>query len=544
MGLLIFLKVQPGNYTIKASYVSYQVQKIQNVIVKDKGITLLNIRLKSEDIGLEEVVVTAEAIRNNEAALLTIQKRSSNVLDGISAQQFSRIGDSDAASAVKRITGVSVEGGKYVYVRGLGDRYSKTTLNSAEIPGLDPNRNTVQMDLFPTNLIDNIIVYKTFSPDIPGSFAGGYVNVSTKDFPSQYTMQVSGSLGYNSQSTFNNEVLTHDLGKSHWLGFASTDRDLPGIVADGVTQLSFSNSEDANMLDKETKSFKTDFNSKQYSPFLNHSLSFSLGDQKEAFGKQLGFIGGFTYSRTYNYYDNGKVGRYLLPGNISEEYLDTIYYFNKDIAGSESVLWGALLNTSLKLNNKNKVSINLMRNQSSEAKTRYLEGVFPYASGGDPNFQIQNRSLEYLERSLTTGQLKGEHGIGNNTPLSLDWIFSITKSTQDEPDLRYFNNLRFAHPQEDGSTTYTYDASSNNVAPASRYFREMEENNIDGKINIEIPVNISDRSSKIKLGGSYIDKERDFKENIIQYRPQSGHKRYSGNIEEYFSDSNLGIVGQ
>src|SRR5690606_29902258 len=126
---------------------------------------VLTIRMKPESVGLDEVAVEARALRNTENALLTIQKKSQVLLDPISSEQFSKNGDSDAAAAVRRVTGVSVEGGKYIYVRGLGDRYSKTTLNNAGLPSLDPNKNAVQLDLFPSNLIDNIIVYKAFSPE-------------------------------------------------------------------------------------------------------------------------------------------------------------------------------------------------------------------------------------------------------------------------------------------------------------------------------------------------------------------------------------------
>ena len=131
---------------------------------------------------LEEVVVTATEIRDTDIALLTVQKKSANLVDGISSQTFRKVGDSDLGAAMKRVTGVSVQGGKYVYVRGLGDRYSKTTLNGMGIPGLDPDKNAVQIDIFPTNTIENVVVYKTFTPDLTGDFAGGIVDIETKSF--------------------------------------------------------------------------------------------------------------------------------------------------------------------------------------------------------------------------------------------------------------------------------------------------------------------------------------------------------------------------
>ena len=128
---------------------------------------------------------------------------------------------------MKRVTGLSVEGGKYVYVRGLSDRYSKTTLNSAEIPGLDPNRNTVQMDLFPSSIIENMVVYKTFSPELPGSFTGGYINIVTKDFPEKFTFLFSNSFSINNQSSFNKKYLSYNGGKLDWLGIDDGKRNWP-----------------------------------------------------------------------------------------------------------------------------------------------------------------------------------------------------------------------------------------------------------------------------------------------------------------------------
>jgi hypothetical protein len=134
------------------------------VEVTANEVTVLpEIRLQEDNVQLEEVVVTAKVLRTTETALLTVKKNSAVMMDGISASKIRLTGDGTAVEAAKRVTGVSVEGGKYVYIRGLGDRYSKTTLNGVDIPGLDPDRNTLQMDIFPTNLINNILISKNFS---------------------------------------------------------------------------------------------------------------------------------------------------------------------------------------------------------------------------------------------------------------------------------------------------------------------------------------------------------------------------------------------
>lgn len=173
-GNYLIQSLEPGTYTLECSYIGFETKDIVDVVVESGKVTQMDIQMGETSIQLEVAVVTGKKITNTETALLAIQKKAPVILDGISSAQISKSGDNDVASAVKRVTGVTVEDGKYVYVRGLGDRYSKTTLNGATIPGLDPNRNTVQMDLFPTDLIDNIIIYKTFSPNLPGDFSGGY----------------------------------------------------------------------------------------------------------------------------------------------------------------------------------------------------------------------------------------------------------------------------------------------------------------------------------------------------------------------------------
>jgi hypothetical protein len=528
--------VDAGSYTLQISYLGYQTKQIENVVVKSNDITVLDLRLKPEATALNEIIVSAVASRNNEIAMLTMQRKSSLVLDGISAKQFSMNGDNDAGAAIKRVTGVSVEGGKYVYVRGLGDRYSKTSLNKSEIPGLDPNRNTVQMDLFPANLIDNLTVYKTFSPEIPANFSGGYVNITTKDFPDQFTLQISGSIGYNTNATFKEGILTDNFGLNHRWGIVDKDRELPRRIKDGVTQMSFNNLAQAQALDKEVKSFKSPMDPGTYTPSLNQNFSFSIGDQKTFFGKQVGFIAGVSYQRSYSAYENGDLGVYFLPGDISAQALDTARFLTSR-RGMESILWGGLFNTSIKLSGNHKIGINLMHNQSIDASIVFSEGPYLFASGNDPDYFIQTRQMEYVGRALTSGQLKGDHVFGSQK-IRFDWLGSYTNSIQNEPDQKVFQNIRDGIGPE-----YQYDNITNNVVPATRYFREMDEYNLDVKGNFEIPFVIGSNESKIKVGGSYVKKERNFFESIIQYESGDQPTPFNGNVNEYFNEANIGLVG-
>ena len=159
---------------------------------------------------LDEVIVTTTAKNNTEASVLLIQKRAVNLIDGLSAQSIQKTGDSDLASAIKRIPGVSVQDGKFVYVRGLGDRYSKTLLGGLEVPGLDPDKNTLQLDIFPTNLLDNILISKSASADLNSDFTGGIVDVILKDFSvlPEYSFSIRGS--YNPDMNLNDNFIGNE----------------------------------------------------------------------------------------------------------------------------------------------------------------------------------------------------------------------------------------------------------------------------------------------------------------------------------------------
>ena len=198
-----------GTHTLSVENEAFNSVTITEIQISENQVFVLenDIKLSPAIEGIGQVKVSVKRMNNTEEALLSAKKIAPNMIDGISSAGFKRIGDGDAASAMSRVTGVSVEGGKYVYVRGLGDRYTKTTLNGMDIPGLDPDRNTIQMDLFPTSVIDNIVVSKTFTADLPADFTGGVVDIGTKDFPDKKNWNFSVGLGYNPDINFKKDYL-------------------------------------------------------------------------------------------------------------------------------------------------------------------------------------------------------------------------------------------------------------------------------------------------------------------------------------------------
>ena len=528
------IKVDPGTYALECSYIGFDNKVIENVIVKADEVTVVNIQLGEAPIQLDlGATIVGKKINSSEAAVLTIQKKAPVILDVMSAVQISKSGDNNVAAAVKRITGVTVQDGKYVYVRGLGDRYSKTTLNGATIPGLDPNKNTVQMDLFPTNLIDNILVYKTFSPNLPGDFTGGYVDIATKDFPGSKTINVSASVGLNATWAFNNRFLSYKGGKNDWLGFDDGTRAIPEFIQNnGVPAAERGANVDAGkavQLTEATKSFSNNFTFQNATPTPNYNLGLSIGNQKMLFGKQLGMIAALTYQKSNEFYDNGTSGIYQLTSNYDNASRLTTQLKVNDIKGSEKVLWGGMFNTSLKLDSKNKIGLTLMHNQSAISTARFQEGKKQI---DDPDDGYQTRTWQFLERGLSTAQLKGKHVFGAKN-IEVNWMSSYASSTQDEPDLRFFTNRFRDHAN---GRSYFIKPSSDRLPV--RYFRNMNQSNFDNKMDIVIPFNQwNDLSSKFKFGAGYLTKDREFREDRYNYDNQTA--AFSGDIISYLSEENL-----
>ena len=219
------LEVSEGNYTIVFSYIGYQSVEISDVNVEANSEILVDVTLNTNS--LETVIITTTVRKNTESAVLDLQKKSITLLDGLSAQGIKSSGAGNIASAVKSVPGVSIQGGKYVYVRGLGDRYTKSILNGVDIPGLDPDRNTIQMDVFPTNILENVIVIKSAASEYPADFTGGVIDIVTKDYPSKESYTFSIGTSYNPNMHLNSNYLSYSGSKTDWLGFDDGMRKRP-----------------------------------------------------------------------------------------------------------------------------------------------------------------------------------------------------------------------------------------------------------------------------------------------------------------------------
>ncbi len=539
--------IPAGSYTLIASMIGYTPMEVTELAVKAGEIVTLNISLEPEALGgSEEIVVEADIILNAEAALLRERQKAASVSDAISAEEISKAGSSDAADAVKRVTGASVVDDKYVYIRGLGERYISTQLNGAEIPSPDPNKKAVHMDMFPAAFLDNIVTTKSFTPDQPGNFAGGAVNLGTKKFLENFTMSFSASYGFNDRASFKDNALIFPGGLPNWLGLNGGNYKIPDNLAAPDVQIpdigsSYNNAENALRLDAYSKAFVPDMAPRTGQGPFNQSYNFSIGKQIELFGRPLGLIGGVNYNRTYSYYNNGTIGRWLLTGNVNEVNDLTNDYLLRDEKGSDEVLWGGLFNLAYQFNANHEIEANYLHNHTGNALARYQMGPFPRDLA--PNARYETRVLQFTEREIGSSQLKGKHYFAGLGDMQLEWTGTYTETFQDEPDLRYFTN-NFTVRTLNGNVDTTYAIRPSLYPLPNRYFRELNENSVNFDMHLTVPFNQwSGLSSKVKFGGLYNDVDRTFRERRFEFR-QDGSFRYDGNAQDFFLPDKVGIISE
>lgn len=519
------IKAEPGTYSLQVTYISYTSMTIQSVeVVANQVTTLADIRLSENVEQLSEIVVTAEALKNSEEALFTVKMKSTNLLDGISAASFKKIGDSDVAAAVKRVPGVSVEGGKYVYVRGIGDRYTKSTLNGVDIPGLDPDRNTVQMDLFPTSLIDNIVVVKSFTSELPADFTGGIVNLDTKSFPDEKALSVSISLGYNPSMHFNNSYLTYTGGKTDFLGFDDGTRDIPTGKSTNIPRyidvVGNVNSSKAQEFRSILESFNPQMAAMREKSFMDFGMGVNYGNQFSKGVNTIGYNFSLVYSNTTEFYENAQYGRYIK--GESSLYEMKVTEFQQGDYGVNNVSLSAMGGIALKRNNS-RYKLNLLHTQNGESKT----GVFDFENSDlGANFNSFQHNLEYTQRSLSNMLINGTHFLGDSK-WQIDWRLSPTISNIEDPDIRFTR-----YRDDNGNLTI----SSESGYP-TRIWRYLQELNLVGKTDVTRDYTFLRNEAKLKFGVSYAYKQRDFEIQNFQIVPQDVD--VTGNPDELFLPENL-----
>jgi len=489
------IQISAGSYTVLHTYIGYQEKAITEVEVIDGEVNSLGtiaLGIGGEGSELEAVVVTAFVQKNTEAGLLNFQRESSKIVDAISAESIARSTDNDVAAVVRRVPGVTIESGKYVYVRGLGDRYSKSILNGLAIPGLDPNKNSVQMDIFPANIVDNIVVFKTFSPDLPGDFTGGMVDVVTKDFPVDERFNVSIGSGVNTETTFNNNYVNNESGGFQDLfGFGKQTRRLPFAKTFEPVN--------ATELDVfyNTASLSPEVNPETVDALPNHKLSASYGNQIDLNNNnRLGFNAAVNYQNNYNFRPNTERNN-LVINPAADGYQINAQDERNGVEGYNEGLLNGIVGVALK-NDNNKYALKLLHTRTGENSSTVRTNIDTFNDQA-----VHETTLDYFQRSLTNAILTGENYFGNESELT--YSVSGTYSTVDNPE-RTSTAMEYEN-LDPSSTTLLFTSGSTFF---NKQWRELSEYNLNGKLDYLIPLNTSVDGTNIKFGAAANTKERDF----------------------------------
>lgn len=534
------LDLAPGTYTLEASYTGYQTKRIEEVTIEEGETTYLDIALSDAavDLGVE-VVVTAEVIERSENAVMLLQKRSEKIQDGISSQEMSRYGVGNVAAAMTKVTGASIEDGKYINIRGLGDRYSISQLNGLNLPSIDPYRNSAQLDLIPTNLLDNLITAKTFTPDQPGTFTGGNLDIRTKSFPEREVLNVSISVGYNPQNNLIDDFLTYDGSDRDWIGYGSADRQRPDILNDPKTQeflgrdaelQAFRGNEDAaNTIDAVANAFDYQFTPDRTTSPVDHGISFSYGNNYAIGTGQLGLILSGGYKRTFTHVPDGLNGRWELFDLNSANLLNRGLYDNQ--RSEESPVVNGMVGLAYKFNPSNTIDFKVLYNHNTEKQVDLIVG--PDGQNIEAPDEKRGRGLLYNEREMINYQLIGRHVLSESSKIAIDWAGSLVNSSLDQPDLRFFNG-QFS--QDLGTEGLTQ-----NLEDPLYFWRDLTDNIFNGKVDLTIPISGAE-SNKVKFGGFYSLKDRDFNEFQYSLIQSPNAIRFSGDFDEAFGPDNNGVI--
>ncbi len=546
-----------GTYNIVVSYIGYQDKVYPDVVITDGEVTYLDAAISDSAVEMAlDVVVKAKVINRSENALLMLQKKADKIQDAISSQEMTRFAVSDAAGAMKKVSGATVTGGKYIYIRGLGDRYSLTQLNGLIIPSADPYRNGAQLDLIPANLLENIVTAKTFTPDQPGTFTGGNVDIRTKSFPEQFSLKFSVSSAFNSQNNGNSNFLTHSGGSNDYWGYDDggraapdlTDPKIQAVLGYGInsarltrdifyrgvvepTGVFDSNEDYAATVDRLANSFNTEFTPDETTAPVDHGFGVSFGNQFGVGSNKLGVIASANFKKEYNHLGGFQTANWILDNTATGVLFNQGDY--EETNSTETATVNGMVGLAYKIGSGTTLKLNTIYNHSTDKTSRYVFGERPDNLVA-PIF-LEGRALSFREREMLNVQLGGEHVLAGANNIKIEWKASQANSSQLEPDTRFFEN---------DFNTQTGQASipASDVQVPFHFFRNLDDEQRDAKLDITIPFT-SKPGNKIKVGGLYTRKDRVFNESRYQVELQQGvGQDFTGSPDEYLSDANYGLI--
>ncbi|MFN0151888.1 MAG: TonB-dependent receptor domain-containing protein [bacterium] len=526
----------PGTYWMTVSYISFNPTHVEEVVVTAGGVAELNVSLVPEAVKLEEIQVTATAIRTSEAALLSNQKKSATVSDAVSSEQIKKSTDSDAAEVMQRVTGVSVVDDKFVFVRGLGERYSSAQVNGTTVGSPEPNKRILPLDLFASGLLDNIVVQKTYTVDKPGDFGGGLVDINTREFPGQSSWSLGIGSGANGKTT-GETFLVYDAGSKEFLGldlgFDDGSRDLPSAVDEiagdqivrqaGVGGVGLTREQ----MIEVAHSFSNVWSPRRESGRVPRNMSASYGNEVRPFGRPLGLIFSGSYSNSFQ----RKSGERNAYQNALLE--PAANYLTDEF--SNEVLWGLTSNASLRVSKSNTLKLWTMYNRSAEDLVRSYEG---YNDGQSAD--IRSNRLQYVERGLFSTTAGMSHHLAPLLGSTLDWELSYSMAKRNEPDRREYV-YQFFPSEEEGVPGEYRMLIGGAIGTTSRLYETLHDWDRGAKGDWSVPFRQwGGLESKLKIGVAYSGKDRESHRRVFRYSARNqGTLDLSAPPESIFTYENI-----
>ena len=491
-------KLQSGNYNISVLHAQYNSIIKPKVEVSVDGLAQFKIEMTPAGKELPEFVVVVPFIEGSLASVLEERKQNNSVANYLSMEQISKSGDSDAAGALKRVTGLTLVDGRFIFVRGLGERYSSTLLNGANLPSPDPTRRVVPLDLFPTGIISSIEVQKGYSARLPAEFGGGSVTLKTISLPKSNFLKVGLSYKNNSQTT-GKDGLSYQGGGSDWTGFDDGSRAIPELLQqaiDGGTELRPSNPfiaggfspEELESIGESLTNIYS-LNNETIDPGVGFSLSGGMRKDLES-GIALGFSSAIEYGSDYQ--TRSELRRDYIVSSGTTLALDS-----EEVSSTtrRNINLSSFFTTGIEFSENNKIAANYMLLRNTQNFNEIAEGF-----NEDLGNSRRIYELRWTERELASFQSFGEHVLTPLGGLKLNWQYTDSTANFDEPDNRIYRYDQ----REEGDFIFSTRNDSN-----SRVWRELQDLSKDIHYDLSFPLSFGNNHDILLNGGqSWVSKDR------------------------------------
>lgn len=446
-------------YELNFSAVGYLPKTLSDVELNNGAANEINVVLQTASKQMSNVVVSASrstARRESVASIIAFQKNTNTVASVISAETIRRSPDRNTGEVLKRIPGASIQEGRFLVIRGLADRYNLAMLNGVPLSSTEPDRKTFSFDLIPSAMIDNIVINKAFVPEMPGDWAGGLVQVNTRDIPASNYFNITVGTGFNTQ-TISNSFYTYKGGKLDFLGIEDGTRALPAGY-NTKSQFIASSQADKNAIGLGLENV---WSANTIATPFNSNFQVNGGFRGRLFGKQIGGSAGVTYQRNSRFQKLTN-NQYTFPN------LGVDYEFNDD-RYTQDVLLGAMGNLTMDLNNNNRISYKSLFNINTNDYVTLRNGVENFGTIDS----VRARELGFQQNTFWSNQLTGDHNLAA-AKVKLRWYGSFNILDGYIPDQRRI----FYRKAQDGSTDGQYQMLISNTLSqrsGNRFFQNLNE---------------------------------------------------------------------